>query len=103
MIYACIDDNNIVINLIIADEEFVKTLDGVWIARNQTDKDSPALGWLYDKTQDLFLPIKPHDNWLLDEQIWRYVPPTPYPTDGNVYSWNQTLMKWEKYVEEGAE
>ena len=33
-------------------------------------------------------------SWTFDELTWRFVPPTPYPTDGNCYRWDEPTVSW---------
>ena len=54
-----------------------------------------GVGYLYDEVNDVFIPPQPYDSWTLDETIWDYVPPVAYPSDDNIYLWNETTKSWD--------
>jgi hypothetical protein len=33
-------------------------------------------------------------SWLFDKEAFRFVPPTPYPTDGGPYYWDEPTLSW---------
>lgn len=33
-------------------------------------------------------------SWSFDEETCDFIPPTPYPDDGNVYYWNEETLSW---------
>lgn len=41
-----------------------------------------------------FIPPKPFPNWLLDTNTYQWVPPVPYPQDGNSYRWDEANQTW---------
>jgi hypothetical protein len=51
-------------------------------------------GHLYDEIRDAFIPPKPFDSWVLDEATCRWETPTPMPTDGKFYTWNEATISW---------
>lgn len=53
-----------------------------------------GVGYTYDATNDVFLTPKPFDSWILDSN-YDWQPPTPYPTDGNDYDWNEDDEQWD--------
>jgi hypothetical protein len=53
------------------------------------------LGYTYDSQRDAFIPPKPYNSWLLDEATCLWKAPTPYPTDGFTYTWNEPELAWE--------
>jgi len=85
--YAEINTENIVVNVIVADADFVAT---------QTDKQyvlcaRGGIGWTYDADADVFVAPRPYGSWTLDENHdWQ--PPTPKP-DGD-YIWNEAELEW---------
>lgn len=58
-------------------------------------KNYAGVGFTYDETLDAFIGPKPFDSWVLDEATARWEAPTPYPTDGLTYSWNEAELAWE--------
>jgi hypothetical protein len=67
-------------------------------------KNFAGLGYTYDATRDAFIPPKPFDSWLLDEETCNWEAPVPYPSDGFRYIWNESEIDWElQDFSEGAE
>lgn len=58
-------------------------------------KNYAAIGYSYDKKRDAFIPQKPFDSWLLDEQTCNWIPPKELPTDGRYY-WDESKLDWVK-------
>ena len=53
--YAEIDNENFVVNIIVADAEFVATQsDKTYV--EYTDENPAGIGWTYDETTNTFLP-----------------------------------------------
>jgi hypothetical protein len=108
--YAFLDDNNTVTEVItgIDETELIEGLNTeTWYGnfRGQVckrtsyngniRKNYAGIGFTYDPARDAFIAPKPFDSWLLDEQTCRWIAPTPYPTDGLVYTWNEAETAWE--------
>jgi hypothetical protein len=52
-----------------------------------------GIGWRYDADADVFIDPQPFPSWTLDENHdWQ--PPTPYPTDGGQYAWDEDTLTW---------
>jgi hypothetical protein len=83
--------NGIVVNVIVADAEFIAT---------QTDKTYVlctygGIGWSFDGTN--FIPPQPYGSWTLDNNFdWQ--PPTPMPADGKRYAWFEPNRVWIELV-----
>jgi hypothetical protein len=58
-------------------------------------KNFAGIGFTYDSERDAFIPPKPFNSWLLDEVTCQWEAPTPYPTDGFTYNWNESELAWE--------
>lgn len=41
-------------------------------------------------------PLKPFDSWTFNEEQLLFEPPTPYPTDGKFYDWNEQTLSWDE-------
>ena len=63
-------------------------------AINGFRKNYAGIGYTYDETRDAFIPPKPYDSWILDEETCRWRAPVPYPTDGLLYGWNEETIQW---------
>ena len=49
-----------------------------------------GIGFTYDSINNVFISIKPFEDWILVNFKWEA--PIPYPSDGKMYSWNDN--KW---------
>jgi hypothetical protein len=58
-------------------------------------KNHASIGMTYDENRDAFIPKKPYNSWLLNEQTCLWNAPTPMPTDGKKYNWNETNLTWD--------
>jgi len=59
-------------------------------------KNFAGIGFQYDQSRDAFIPPKPFNSWILNEDTCRWNAPVPYPTDGYRYKWNETSLNWDK-------
>jgi hypothetical protein len=58
-------------------------------------KNYAGVGYTYDTELDAFIPPKPFNSWVLDEDRCQWKAPVECPQDGNVYSWNEVSQAWE--------
>jgi len=58
-------------------------------------KNYAGLGYSYDPERDAFIPPKPYDSWVLNEETCLWQAPIPYPVGGGEYSWNEKEGTWE--------
>jgi hypothetical protein len=49
----------------------------------------------YDQTRDAFIPPKPFNSWILNEDTCLWEAPVAYPDDGERYTWNETNQTWD--------
>jgi hypothetical protein len=72
-------------------------LEGVW---KQTSYHGTfrahyaGIDYTYDDQADVFYAPQPYPSWTLDDQ-WNWQPPTPYPDDGGMYTWDEDTQTWE--------
>ena len=55
-----------------------------------------GLVYTYDAERDAFIPLKPFNSWLLNEETCQWEPPTPMPIDGEPYAWDEDTTSWVK-------
>jgi len=119
--YAFLDSNNVVVEVIPGRDEN-ETVDGIsdWEAYYATKRDGltckrtsyntmggvhlnggepyrfnyAGIGYTYDEERDAFIPPKPYDSWVLNEDTCLFDAPIPYPADGGVYSWDESAGDW---------
>ncbi len=58
-------------------------------------KNYAGIGYTYDEGRDAFIPPKPFNSWLLDENTCQWKAPVDYPTDGKRYTWNEETLTWD--------
>jgi hypothetical protein len=108
--YAFLNENNIVTEVIVGidETELIEGLDTeTWYGnfRGQSckrtsyngniRKNYAGVGYTYDQARDAFIPPKPFESWLLNEETCTWQAPTPMPTDGLRYVWVETDLNWQ--------
>ena len=61
-------------------------------------KNHAGIGFTYDEDRDAFIPKKPYNSWILNEQTCQWESPIPVPSDASFekrYTWNESLVNWE--------
>jgi hypothetical protein len=74
-------------------------LGGTWIQTSYNGKirkNYAGIGYTYDKGRDAFIAPQPYNSWLLDETTCQWKSPVDMPTDGEMYSWNEETISWNK-------
>jgi hypothetical protein len=121
-------DRNTVIKVIVAEENFfdtfIDTEPGEWIQTSyntrhgvhyESDGMTPSadqskalrknfasVGFTYDRGRDAFIPPKPYNSWILDENTCIWKAPIDMPADyrERVYSWNESTLSWDEVTPE---
>ena len=57
-------------------------------------KNHAGIGYTYDETRDAFIPPKPFNSWILNEDTCLWNAPVAKPIDDNKYSWNEQTLSW---------
>ena len=57
-------------------------------------KNYAGIGYTYDADRDAFIPPKPYESWLLNDDTCLWDAPVPYPTDGKMYRWDEDTLSW---------
>jgi len=58
-------------------------------------KNHAGIGFTYDEDRDAFIPKKPYNSFILNENTCQWESPVTYPTDGKRYNWNEEIKNWE--------
>ena len=58
-------------------------------------KNHAGIGYIYDEERDAFIPKKPYNSWILNEQTCLWESLIPYPQDNNQYKWNEQNQSWD--------
>ena len=64
-------------------------------------KNYASIGYKYDQALDAFIPNQPFPSWTLDTPTCRWQPPVAYPSDGQIYVWNENTLSWSLNTMEG--
>jgi hypothetical protein len=75
---------------------------GNWVQTSYNSnirKNYAGIGYTYDATRDAFVPPKPFNSWVLDEDTCQWQAPIPYPQDENNYLWDEDTTSWVVLVE----
>ena len=107
--YAKIDENNIVVQVIVADDSVINSFDNPneWIQTSYNThggvhsnggtplrKNYASIGYTYDTIRDAFIPPQPYPSWTLNESTCYWNPPTERPDNGTVYYWDEDSLSW---------
>jgi hypothetical protein len=104
-----------VTQVIVAEQEFfdtfVDTSPGTWLRTSYNTiggqhtqggtplrKNYAGIGYSYDATRDAFIPPQPFPSWTLNEDTCQWSAPTPMPTDGKLYRWDEPTTAWVELV-----
>ena len=102
-------ENNIVVEVLVGPnygdegEAFFNALGGTWVKTSYNGnirKNYAGIGMSYAQDRDAFIPPKPFNSWLLDEDICQWKAPIEYPTDGLMYEWDEELTNWKPIIKE---
>jgi hypothetical protein len=58
-------------------------------------KNHAGIGYTYDETRDAFIPKKPFNSFVLNENTCLWDSPVAYPNDGERYTWNELTLSWD--------
>jgi hypothetical protein len=58
-------------------------------------KNHAGIGYTYDEDIDAFIPPKPFNSWILNENTCQWNSPVAVPTDENIYTWNESTLTWD--------
>lgn len=119
--YAFIDENNIVVEVIPGRDEW-EIVNGItdWEAYYTAKREGlrairtsyntvagkhltggvpfrgnyAGVGFTYDEDLNAFISPQPYPSWSLNEETFSWVPPVPYPEDGEYYEWDEESTIW---------
>ena len=62
-------------------------------------KNFAGIGFTFDAAKDAFIPPKPFASWTLNATTCLWEAPTPMPTDGKLYVWDEATTSWKEVTE----
>jgi hypothetical protein len=112
--FAEIDQNNVVLRVIVVENKDTSTPDGTevesigvafcqrlfggnWVKTSYNGnirKNYAGIGFTYDSSRDAFIPPKPFNSWVLNENTCQWDAPVAMPDDGNRYTWDEETTSW---------
>jgi len=120
--FAKLDENNIVLevnvvnNNVLLDEnnqeseqkgiDFLTSWSGGYSNWKQTSyngtlrKNYAGIGYTYDVERDAFIPPKPYNSWILNDDTCVWESPVAYPNDGKRYVWDEDNTNWVEIQDE---
>ena len=100
-------ENGIVTQVIVAEQDFIDTLEGQWIQTSYNTFGNQhklggtplrgnfaGIGFTYDQQNDVFYTPQPYSSWALNQTTWLWEAPTPMPKDGKQYLWDEATTSW---------
>ena len=57
-------------------------------------KNYASIKYTYDSQRDAFIPPKPYNSWVLNEQTCNWEAPVAKPNDEGLYTWNEETQSW---------
>lgn len=105
-------EDGIVTQVVVADDDkqdwLSENLGGVWIQTSYNTRRNEhvlggeplrgnfaGIGFRYLEAEDIFMPPKPYESWVLDVECACWEAPVPMPDDGNDYEWNEATQSWD--------
>lgn len=119
--FAELDENNLVLRIIVvSDQDTVgqdgsqqesvgiafcqKLFGGKWkqtFYESGQDKNWARIGDFYDESRNAFIPPKPYNSWVLEEETCRWKAPVDMPADAGTgeptkrYTWDESTISWK--------
>ena len=113
--WAEVDSNNTVLRVLVGNNSdtnegydwLIENLGGTWVKTSYNtfggvhanggtplNKNYAGIGYSWDGTG--FAAPQPYPSWTLDKETYLWTAPTPMPTDGKPYSWNEDSKSWDE-------
>lgn len=122
--WAEINESNVVLRVVVTDNNdlnndegyqwLIDNLGGNWIKTSYTSiggkrrnietgeiieapafrKNFAGINFTYDQERDAFIPPKPFNSWILDEDTCLWKAPVECPQSEYTYYWNEDLLEW---------
>lgn len=114
-------ENGIVLQVIVAEQDFIDTLPNPqsWIETTNRTKGGihydqygkpdggvvlranyAGIGHTYDSTNDVFYAPQPFASWTISAPTWLWQAPIPYPNNGKPYYWDESTTSWIEVIEQ---
>ena len=108
-------ENGIVVQVNVVEDEFLQAnpdrYAGEWIKTSYNtyggvhtlggtplNKNYAGIGYTWDGVG--FAAPKPFESWTLNPDSYLWEAPTPMPTDGKIYTWDEATLAWVEFSAE---
>lgn len=58
-------------------------------------KNYAGIGYTFDEQRNAFIPPKPFNSWIINEDTCQWQAPVAMPNDGQMYTWSEDNLQWE--------
>ena len=108
-------ENGIVVNVVVADQEWIDEQEGQWVQTSYNTKGNEhreggtplranfaGVGFTYDEEADVFYSPQPYPSWVLDTSVYQWRCPISMPNNGDAdtdkarYIWNEEKQQWDE-------
>jgi hypothetical protein len=96
-IFAIVKDNKVTNNVVCESLELLQLL----LPTDTLIEETELTGFAWigsDVIGGKFKPPQPFDSWSFDNATFVWVTPTPMPTDGKPYYWNEAELNWVEII-----
>jgi hypothetical protein len=91
--YAELDDNNKVVNIIIATESHISSIPGRFVNGQQVENFDAVIGSTYEEGSKKFIKEQPYPSWTLDE-FGDWNAPVPRVAGDGLQMWDEDSLSW---------
>ena len=99
--YALVNENNVVINTVLFDEDTTPELFQIITEANGAvayysieEYGLTGIGGSFDNGR--LWAVSPYPSWIKDMEKNCWIEPIPYPNDGFIYTWDESIINWVK-------
>ena len=74
---------------------------GTWLQTSYNGnmrKNFAGARFTYDSDRDAFIPPKPYNSWVLNDETCQWEAPVPMPEGEERYIWDEDTTSWIEYV-----
>jgi hypothetical protein len=96
--------DGVVVNVILATQEYIDSQDSLFIEYEDDDNNVikniiAGRGYTYDEVNDVFIAPQPYDSWSLDNNYeWQSPVAKPDDFDTRIYIWDEENLSWVPFI-----
>lgn len=85
-------DNNLIVNIIVADSKEIAENVTQKICVEYTEENSLGIGYYWSEEWNKYIQPSEYPSWQYNGDAWES--PVPYPNDGEEYVWDEPSTSW---------